>query len=453
VKTALTRPTATSWLRRLIEAPDLVDRVRTLEPARFSLLVRHVGVEDAGELVALATTEQLVTAFDEDLFQNERPGEEERFDADRFVVWLEVLREAGDEVLANRVAELSEDFVVHALSSLLVVLDHDALRDRFEEGDDDARYADKAIESSLSEELDSWLLVAKRHDGWDAALAVVVALDRDHRAFLERVLDRLGAIGDRYVDDPAELTSVLTAAESLAEDVAAEREDRRSRLGYVEPRAAKSFLALALRPLEGDPRDAPRDPVTRAYFRDLDVTPRAAPQVEADARRLDSSWVDALSELPDETSAPPRLAAKPGTKQVFDPALAVREAMRRLGDAAPHVFAERIEELAYLTNVLVAGDASAGERLDPAAAAEVALVTVGRGALIAATQQRETGTSKSSRNRGVTSAEIEEALRTCHADVLFRLARSQSKTKQASNSTAKLGKTSAASPSTRRRVR
>ena len=35
----------------------------------------EIGIEDAGEIVALATTEQIVTAFDEDLFVNARPGD------------------------------------------------------------------------------------------------------------------------------------------------------------------------------------------------------------------------------------------------------------------------------------------------------------------------------------------------------------------------------------------
>ncbi|MCD6498951.1 MAG: hypothetical protein J7M25_11720 [Deltaproteobacteria bacterium] len=121
------RPTSSSLLTRLIEAPDLVRRLRRLPAQTFSALVHRIGVEDAGEIIALATTDQIVAAFDEDLFVNDTPGERETFDAHRFIVWLEVLLEAGSDVVAQRVAELSEDFVAHALSSIILVLDYEAL--------------------------------------------------------------------------------------------------------------------------------------------------------------------------------------------------------------------------------------------------------------------------------------------------------------------------------------
>ena len=107
MKTSLLRaPSSTSLLGHLIESPTLVRDVRALPPLTFSKLIQRVGVEDAGELVALATTEQLVSAFDEDLFRNTRPGQREAFDPARFVTWLEVLLEAGEDVAARRFAEL-----------------------------------------------------------------------------------------------------------------------------------------------------------------------------------------------------------------------------------------------------------------------------------------------------------------------------------------------------------
>lgn len=60
-------------LTRLIEMPDLAATIQALPAERFAALVRELGVEDAGELVALATTEQLVQAFDEDPF-SQRPS-------------------------------------------------------------------------------------------------------------------------------------------------------------------------------------------------------------------------------------------------------------------------------------------------------------------------------------------------------------------------------------------
>jgi hypothetical protein len=382
---ALTRGAPRRLLARLIELPDLPEVVQALPLPEFAALVRKVGVEDSGELLALATTEQLVAAFDEDLFENTRPGEREAFDPERFVVWLEVLLEAGDAAVAARFVELSEDFVVRALTSLLLVLDEDALRIRMDEGDDDAVLADKALEASLSEQIDGYLLIARRADGWDAALALILALDREHRAFLERVLDHASRLSSNLVEDLDTLVTALSDADSLAEDVEAEREERRARLGYVEPRAARSFLELAKRPLRGADVAA-RDPVTRAYFRDLARdTPSVAPAASP-----------VLSELL-ATSA-----GKAGERQLIG-------ALQRLRSVDGVAFVSRMEELFYLTNVLVAGGQNGAERYRPADAAASVLNSVERGALLLLDQ----GSSPP-------MDALVEVLKRTPADVLFR---------------------------------
>ncbi len=404
---SLTRaPTPTALLARLIDSPALVETVRALPPPAFAALIRQVGLEDGGELVALATTEQLVTAFDEDLFGNVRPGEREVFDPTRFVTWLEVLLEAGDSIAAARVAELSEDFVAQALHSLVVVLDEEALRDRMSEEDDEARLADKALESALSEELDGYLLVSRTHDGWDAILALVLALDRDHRALLVRVLDRCASMSSPLVDDLEALTTVLSEGESLREDVEAEREERRSRAGFVEPRAARSFLTLAS---SGTSPAGERDPVTRTYFRDLDRAPaRPSGKLAPDAATL-MEWVGAMERSTDapERRGPAKRALPAETTPTMD-------AMRELRDVAPAAFDLRMEELAYLANVLVAGATHGGRRFRPSEAAEAALATVALGAELAALEGDRAATPGSTR--------LVEVLRSQPADVLFRAA-------------------------------
>jgi hypothetical protein len=145
-------------LKQLLELPQLPARVQALPVAAFSALIRRIGVEDAGELVALAAVEQLVTAFDEDLFVNARPGERETFDAERFGAWLEVLLEAGEQTAAERIAAMSEDFVVQALSSLVIVLEIDVLRQWLSEDCEDAEAIDNLLASSATEEIDGYLL-------------------------------------------------------------------------------------------------------------------------------------------------------------------------------------------------------------------------------------------------------------------------------------------------------
>jgi hypothetical protein len=432
-RTKLGRPQARAVLARLIDAPNLVQTVRALPPTTFAALVRHVGVEDAGELVALATTPQLVAAFDQDLFVNEQAGEREVFDRTRFVTWLEVLLEAGDAVAAARVADLSEEFVVHALSSILLVLDDEALRERMSEGGYEADIADKAIEGCLSEEIDGYLLLSKDSEGWDAALALILALDRDHRAFLERVLDRAAALSSHYVDDLEALTEVLSDSESLAEDVEAEREERRAEQGYVEPRAARAFLTLAREALSGSAESAPRDALTKSYFRSVGTRgaqrePLAAP--EGDTAALLQAIEDvvageALGARAQGAQSPARGGGKPEQLRASEhdrtgvegtsEGSTFGSALRLLAEQDARAFGARMEELAYLANVLVAGADRDGVRFEPAEAAEAAMATVGFGAELEA---------RGDRKRAATVLELCVVLRTTSADALFRRASS-----------------------------
>ncbi len=432
-RTSLGRPKTQAVLARLIDAPNLVVAVRALAPTTFAALVRHVGVEDAGELVALATTPQLVAAFDQDLFVNEQAGERETFDRARFVTWLEVLLEAGDAVAAARVVELSEDFVVHALTSILIVLDDEALRERMSEGGYDVDIADKAIESSLSEEIDGYLLLSKESEGWDAALALILALDRDHRAFLERILDRAAALSSHYVEDLEALTEALSGSESLAEDVEAEREERRAEQGFVEPRAARAFLTLAREPFSGSAEKAPRDALTKSYFRSSGngaAQTMAAPPPEGDTAALLAAIdeviageslgkrVDGARGSAAGRTAQLRLRAEEGEGTALEGASdggTFSVALRLLAEQDARAFGARMDELAYLANVLVAGAMKNGGRFEAAEAAEAALATVGFGAELEA---------RGGRRRAATAAELCLVLRASPADALFRRASS-----------------------------
>ena len=206
----LVQPTSRSLLARLLDEPDLPAHIQELPPAALGALIDRVGLEDAGELVALATTEQLAHVWDEDLWKNDRPGEEERFDADRFLVWLTILMEAGEQHAARRIAELPEDLVTLALHRHVLVLDVDALAAEMADSDEeDVDLTDKALESCLYEELDGYQIVSRRHEGWDTVLAALLALDRDNHAFLVRVLDRCVAMSAEYIESNGGLQEVL----------------------------------------------------------------------------------------------------------------------------------------------------------------------------------------------------------------------------------------------------
>ena len=415
----LVQPSSRHLLARILEEPDLPARIQELPPPVLGRLIDRVGLEDAGEIVALATTDQLSHVFDEDLWKNERPGEEERFDADRFLVWLAVMLEAGDAYAAKRLSELPEDLVTLALHRQILVLDVDALAADMEAAGEDAELTDKALTSCLHEELDSYQILSRNHDGWDDVLSVVLALDRDHHDFLVRVLDRCCAMSAEYIEENGGLYEVLTSDEVLESDVAADREDRRGEAGYVAPAAAKSFLALA-RSDEGSVPPTEHDPVTRAYFRGLSKKPAAArapvarPGQPAGAPTLGGGLRKILDEegLSGPGPAPRLLPAGPG-KAAGEPFLT--SAMRRLAEEDPARFSERTEELAYLTNVLVAGASLRGRRLRPVEAAAAVIAACSAGLQIALEQGP-------SARKGPAAAQAWTVLRDHPADGLFRLA-------------------------------
>src|SRR5258708_7036370 len=114
-------------LTRLLDSPNLPQVVQSLDPKVLHQLVRHFGLEECGEVIALATTQQLTQIFDDDLWSSNTPGTEDQFDADRFGLWLEVLAEVGDAVAAQKLAAMDLDFVTGALSRQFLVLDYEVL--------------------------------------------------------------------------------------------------------------------------------------------------------------------------------------------------------------------------------------------------------------------------------------------------------------------------------------
>jgi hypothetical protein len=375
-------------LARILEQPSLVAAVQSLPAPVLGRLIAHIGLEDAGEIVALATTEQLRAIFDEDLWRSERPGKDETFDADRFGRWLEIMLEAGEAFAAERLVELPEDLVTLALGKHVLVVNIEELAiSMSERRSHDDVLLEKALESCLCEEIGEYRIISRRHEGWDAVLSLLLALDRDHHAYLARLLERCCYAGSEHIEDNGGLYNVLTSEEMLEGDAAAEREDRRAAEGYVSPASAASFLALArTAALDAITTSRDRDPVTRAYFRTLAPPPpatapaaggtgRPAPMADAGA-----GLVHLMREA--EVLPPARWRGLLGPSQrggatQSDDRLA--QAMRRLREQDPKQHTQRMEELGYLANVLVAGCILDGRAFRPAEAARAVLAVCNLG--------------------------------------------------------------------------
>ena len=87
-----------SLLGQMLDDPQLAPQLRALPAPVLRQVILQIGLEDAGELVALSSLEQLREVFDEDLWRSPRPGQDDAFDATRFCTWLEVLLEGKREL-------------------------------------------------------------------------------------------------------------------------------------------------------------------------------------------------------------------------------------------------------------------------------------------------------------------------------------------------------------------
>ncbi len=344
-------------LSRLLEEPELAPTLRALPAPALRQVILRVGLEDAGELIALASLDQLREVFDEDLWRSAHPGQDEAFDAARFAVWLEVLLEGGETLVADRLAELSEDFLVFAVSQLVRVLDL-AVLTTWATDPREAELLDQILDAHFCQELDDYLLVSRSDRGWDALLSTLLTLDERHPQLLRGVLSRCATATHEAVGSARKLYAALDGEELLLEDARAEREARRAERGYVSPADARAFLALA----RTAPEQPEEDPITRAHFRELkprtDPSPSAAPAAGPPGTTPLRQLLLEAGVEPDAHAAPPPAGAR------------FRQALGELLELDPEAHQRVIEELAYLSNVLIAGDTSAARVWRPVEAAE-----------------------------------------------------------------------------------
>jgi hypothetical protein len=365
---------------RILEQPDLVSAVRDLPAPVLSKLIDRIGLEDSGELVALATTEQLERMFDDDLWKAVRAGEDETFRPDRFALWLDVMMEAGEAHLIRRLIELPRDMLALAVHRLVLVIDMDALHDVMSAPTCDAMELDRALENTPYEEWEEFRMFARDPNAWDIVGTALLSLDRDHHDYLRAILEQCCAMTTEFINGNGSLYEVLTSEELLDNDVAVERENRRAAEGFVSPADARSFLELARR---GEAFDE-RDPITHAYFRDLARPVVEEPGAPARAGVASGSQLTAASpgltrlvallgeaEVIGTAADQPLAAFTSGTRarkgakrsrksKASRTAPLFEAAMTTLRERDVAAFSERVEELGYLVNVIMAGSDQKG---------------------------------------------------------------------------------------------
>jgi hypothetical protein len=398
--TALSRhhvPSSSALLMRILERPELVSAVRELPAPVLGKLIDRIGLEDAGELVALASTSQLERLFDEDLWKAPSAGEDETFRPERFALWLRVMLEGGEEYFIQRLSELPQDLLALAVHRLVLVLDMDALAARMVGASDEMIELDQALESSMFEEWEEFRLIARDPNVWEDVWYALLSLDRDHHDRLRALIEQCCAMSTEFINGQGSLYDVLTSEEMLESDVAAEREDRRAGEGFISPADARSFLELARRADASEERD----PITRAYFRTLAqpsiekpglVDAPASAGAKLAAASADVSQLVQLleaAEVVSPASAQPlaALTAGPNKRKKSKDKSAKQQrtaplfedAMSDLRESDALLFSERVEELGYLVNVLMAGGELEDRRPRPVEALETVLKTCDAG--------------------------------------------------------------------------
>jgi len=371
------RPSPSHLLNRLLEQPDLLPAIRSLGPQQLGRIINRVGLESAGELVACATTAQLEAVFDEDLWHSEAPGAQERFDAGRFGLWLEIMGDMGEEALVRRVSQIDEDLLVLGLHEHILVINPEELLMELAQNNSDISGLEKALEGSLYEEFFGYQVIARRDEHWDAILALLVALDRHVHGRFVTILERCCAITDKELNDIDSLYDVLGGRDSLEEDVAAARETRRSAAGHVSPTAAAAFLELArTTPRETIINSSKPNPVARGYFKDMAPEPRPVSQPVPEATSGGSAGLlEALqaADIVDDSGGIAGLLAGPATGEVPRPS-PLAAALMELNRADSEAFGRAMMRLGFCANVLVAG---AGLRPVEAVRAAMAVTHLG----------------------------------------------------------------------------
>jgi len=378
-------------VEQLLETKDLARVVRALEPPVLLELVRHCGLEEAGPIVALATPDQLVRVFDEDLWRADAAGGAEQLDPDRFGLWLEVLVDADEGAAARALAGMDLELVAAAINLHVLVLDagwamvaRSAAEALEEEADPLLErwllQAERVLETGQSVQLGGFRVVARRDRFWDALLSVLTTLQADHPAFFGTLMERCSAATSEEVDDPRGVDEALTAGQQALSDASGDREERRERQGYVATSEAAAFLQLARQPLVGEPA---LDPLTTRYLRTLEsraASLRPAPDASGpESRRF-------LAMLQDEGVVPPSEPTLIGSGEsegfasdTPDRVSRVRAQLLYVREHDAAAYARRTEELGYLANVLVAGCSFQSRRFRPVEATQAALAVCNLG--------------------------------------------------------------------------
>jgi len=357
-------------LDRILDTACLEHVVPRLQPDLLHRVIQTCGLEDCGELVVLATPEQLTRIFDLDLWRSAQPGMDEQFDADRFGVWLEVLAEFGASMAAQKLSAMDADLVIAGLAQHARVFDG-AVVTPYRTTDGIELTGTREPDHALACYVGGYRLFAKRTDSWEAIVSILISLDAEHPDYFHQVMRGCRALSN-FGRESDGLHDVLADEHQIMFDLALDRERRRDDQGYVTPAQARAFLEMSHQLRLTSDTIPPANPVARAYLDSLDVvtathsSPRRWPASEGPVPSTDpveaaAALVDVL--LESGIIAQPRALLTGPQDQSGDHNGAlqrIRMHMQFVFDGDHAAYVRRSEELTYLANTIMAGCALQG---------------------------------------------------------------------------------------------
>lgn len=350
-------------LARITGNPHLARAVPFLRPEALHAVIVHCGLQDCGELLALATPEQLAAVVDLDLWRADRPGVEERFDAGRFCEWLEVLVDAGPAMAAERLAKMDVALVIAGLSPNIRVFDPAVFAPEVEPSGADVVSSAGRVRG-VHAEIGGYVIVARRQDSWDAIVQVLLALGEQQPETFHRVMRGCRSLshGSREGDG---LDDLLSDAAQARFDLSIGREQRRDRVGFLIPEQARAFLDSA-RHLSLIAEPPEEHPVFAAYQRSMaaarEAEANSAPETaEAPVVETPSGIAAAVAGVIDVLrdsgvlADAPRALLPGAQEEPSSPYAALNSYLQRSGESGGAEWTIRHQELVFLANVLVAG--------------------------------------------------------------------------------------------------
>lgn len=303
----------------------LARAVQQLPPEELHRLIKTRGLLASGDLIAVATPQQLQRVLDLDLWRPARPGMDPVLDPNRFAEWVEMLVESDAATALQTLANMDDSLVTAAIAQHVRVFDRASVPD--------VNPADC--------EVGGYVVEARRGDTWSTIVRLLQCLANEGPGYFHRVMRGCVSLSNSTPEVDG-LHDLLTDSEQRMFDLATARAERQEQQGYVTAADARAFLQAARELRLGGHTAPSTSPVAQAYFRAIEWT--APPEPVGG----------------DLTTRPQSQLAAPGAASRF---ARLRTFME---------FGAGTEELAFLANAIAAGCAVQMRPLTPLEASEAA---------------------------------------------------------------------------------